>query len=252
MVDNLTAKSTMQADGSKPIIENATLPSMDDALRSASAEPRSRVPELGANLMGPSAQGQSANPPTNLMAPVPETVRTEQQSGQNVMRQLQPEEKYVQKYVRLRLRVENGALSLMGASAVEGPLVMEEHLHGPLVYEVGTDQTRLAIGSIPDLGICRSFPHPQPVPGQEGHHITAVSSDEFTVRVPQQQFAAVALPDVQVRVYRVKGGKPDLSTGSRSLPLRSTPELRQVAQLQGIHLDTLPDGVQTELMQALQ
>ena len=60
--------------------------------------------------------------------------------------------------MRLRLRVtESGRLRVVGAKAVEGPLV-DPKVVGGLAYEVTLAGQRLAAGGIPDVGERRSFP----------------------------------------------------------------------------------------------
>jgi hypothetical protein len=74
-------------------------------------------------------------------------------------------------YVRLRVLVENGELSVAG-------------------------------GRISDAGQWRSFPDPLGRPGLEGHHITEVLSYEIAVRVPAQELTMSALPKARITLYR--------------------------------------------------
>jgi hypothetical protein len=63
-------------------------------------------------------------------------------------------------YVRLRLRVTDGEMAVVGAKAVEGPLV-EPKLQGALAYEVTVGRKRVTAGGIADVGERRSFPDPE-------------------------------------------------------------------------------------------
>jgi hypothetical protein len=105
-------------------------------------------------------------------------------------------------YVRLRVLVENGELSVAGAKFVEGPLAPMETLHPGLAYEVMLGARRIAGGGIPDAGQWRSFPDPLGRPGLEGHHITEVLSYEIAVRVPAQELTMSALPKARITLYR--------------------------------------------------
>ena len=54
--------------------------------------------------------------------------------------------------VRLRLRVDRGRISVIGAHAVPGVANVPERLDYGLAYEINDGDKRLAVGSIPDVG----------------------------------------------------------------------------------------------------
>ena len=96
-------------------------------------------------------------------------------------------------YVRLRLRVTDGEISVVGAKAVEGPLV-EPKLQGALAYEATVGEKRVAAGGIPDVGERRSFPDPEGKGVMRGHHVEELKTYEVNVRIPKVQVSAAALP----------------------------------------------------------
>ena len=63
-------------------------------------------------------------------------------------------------YVRLRVLVQDGELSVVGAKFVEGPLAPMETLHPGLAYEMTLGARRVAAGAIADAGVWRSYPDP--------------------------------------------------------------------------------------------
>jgi hypothetical protein len=153
-------------------------------------------------------------------------------------------------YLRMRVRVEGGQLSVEDLRHVEGPLVADEPLHGDLAYEVVLGGRRLSSGAIPDAGTMRSFPHPDPAPGQEGHAFTPATSYEFVVRVPKEAVSARSLPRLDVRVYRVK--EPVPRTRSQDpLGERFPRELDEIGQIRGIRVEDLPKSAQAEARRAL-
>jgi hypothetical protein len=161
-------------------------------------------------------------------------------------------EKQPSGYVRLRLRVEDGEMSVVGAKAVEGPLV-ESKLQGALAYEVMLGTKRVAAGAIPDVGEKRSFPDPRGKGEMQGHHITPLTSYEVTVRVPKDQVSASALPRLEIALYRVKEELPvnrveRLAAGAMGPQFER--ELREVGRIKGIRPDRLAKPVRDEVTKA--
>ncbi len=156
-------------------------------------------------------------------------------------------------YVRLRLRLDAGRLSLAGARAVEGPLLQPVRLHAGLACEVTVAGRRVAVDSIPDLGVWRSLPAPGHPGGGErkGHHVAELDAFEFQVRVPRGDLPIGSLPDVRVAVYRCKGGAPSGEIGPGSIAEQFRRELREVASVDGVRLWELPADVQEELRDQL-
>lgn len=163
-----------------------------------------------------------------------------------------PPEGKEERYVRMRVRVQGDQMEVVGAWVVEGPLVRPEKLHAGLVYEVALGEKQVGLGSIPDAGVRRSFPPPEPIGEMKGHHIEEVPSYEFPVRVPQQELSVRGLPRLRISVYRIKGKVPERSPTDALLLDQFAEELRPVAELKGIRLKDLPEGVQEEIKNALE
>lgn len=156
-----------------------------------------------------------------------------------------------EQYLALRLRVENGEVSVVGIRAVDGPLTAPERLHGGLAYEVTRDQKRIETGSIPDSGVRRGFPNPEGGAEMAGHALFESRSFEFTARVRRHELSRAALPKTRVTIYRIKGEAPSMPLGPELLSVQFKQEVRQVAQLDGINPGKLPEALQKELAQAL-
>jgi hypothetical protein len=163
----------------------------------------------------------------------------------------EPAASATESYIRIRMRLEGGALSVQDIRKVDGPLVAHEELLGDLAYEVTVRGRRVASGSLPDVGVARGFPHPDPAPGQEGHKFVPALSHDVVVRVPSGAVSLKALPRVDVALYRVKEGPLPKTEDDEPLTARFEKELREVARLRGIDIDALPKDVQTEARRAL-
>ncbi len=151
-------------------------------------------------------------------------------------------------YVRLRLRLDGGHLSVAGARAVEGPLLQPVRLHAGLACEVVVEGRRVAVDSIPDLGVWRALPAPAAKGGpSSGHRVTALDAFDFHVRVPRVDLALATLPDLRVAVYRCKGDAPTAPIGPGTLAEQFRRELREVTRIEGVRLWELPPEVQEEL-----
>jgi hypothetical protein len=149
-------------------------------------------------------------------------------------------------YLRLRLHVENSELSVVEARKVDGPLIMPDTIDGNLAYEVTVGSNRIAAGSIADVGVNRSFPNPQGVPGQEGHFFVELPSYEFNVRIPRENLSPSTLPKAEVAIYRVKSPVKQ-SIGDKPLRSQFSNELREVARLKGIPVKKLSKPSQSEI-----
>jgi hypothetical protein len=144
-------------------------------------------------------------------------------------------------YVRFRVRVEDGEMTVVDSHLVESTLVQQSAVHGNFVYEITEGEKRLHLDSIPDLGVFRSFANPDGPPEQRRHHIYELSTYEFDVRVPVKELASAALPRVAIALYRVKDARPPMTAGVMPLSAQYQRELREVARLEGIPIQVLPE-----------
>jgi hypothetical protein len=155
-------------------------------------------------------------------------------------------------YVRLRLSVTDGVATIVGAQAVEGPLV-EPKLQGALAYEVTVGQRRVAAGGVPDIAERRSFPDPDGRGEMRGHHVEELSTYEVTVRVPKERVSAAQLPQLEVALYRLKEDLAEprverLAAGPIGSQFKR--ELREVGRMKGVRLDQLEVPVATQVRKA--
>jgi hypothetical protein len=152
-------------------------------------------------------------------------------------------------YVRLRLRLDRGRLSVAGARAVAGPLLQPVRLHTGLACEVMVAGRRVAVESIPDLGVWRALPEPGQGGGgpAPGHHVTELDAFEFQMRVPRDDLPLAVLADARVTVYRCKSDAPTDPIGPGPIAEQFRRELREVARVDGVRLWELAPEVQEEL-----
>jgi hypothetical protein len=192
---------------------------------------------------------------TNRMSPVPKKTGSGRQPRARPD-QVEPEPRRRPKsqepgYVRLRVHVEDGELSVQDITAVEGPLLEHTPLQGDLAYEVLVGGKRVASGSIPDIGAMRSFPHPDPARGQEGHYITPATSFDFLIRIPKDTATENNLRRMQIPLYRIKEGPLPQTEGPESLGELFEKELREVGRIKGVKIDELPKSAQVQARRAL-
>jgi hypothetical protein len=145
--------------------------------------------------------------------------------------------------------VENGKLSLAGATVVEGPLTQAPALHPGLAYEVMLGSRRIALGQVQDAGVWRGFPDPTGRPALSGHHITVVPSYEIAVRIPLAEISVAALRRARITVYRWSG-ETAATEGNRSLKARLGRRVETVGSMKGIRLDSLPKEEQNRVRSA--
>ena len=90
-----------------------------------------------------------------------------------------------EKYLRLNARLHEGEMSVQEVSEVEAPLLELDLSPCGFAYVVTLSDRRLAVGDLPDLGIRRSYPSPDPGDDLSRHHIAPAPETAFNVRVPE-------------------------------------------------------------------
>ena len=147
-------------------------------------------------------------------------------------------------YLVLRMRLYDGRLRVIDSQLMPGPLVADRALAGSHVYEVVVSGRMVHTGSLPDLGIQRSFVNPQATEGVEtGHHIAERKTVDFTVRVPAREVTPETLAQVEVVLLRVKSEVTVDRLDDEPVSRRFERELRPVARLSGLPNEALPDAI---------
>ncbi len=153
--------------------------------------------------------------------------------------------------VRLRLRITRGQVSVIAVHAVPGVLPAPERLDYGLAYEIRNGARRVALGSVPDVGMRRSYPDPQGRAGMQGHHLQELETIEVNLRLPQREFSAASLPKLQVQLFRMKGQPPAGAITAAPLAEQFKDHLRPVAELRGIDSAQLSPRLQGAVGAAL-
>jgi hypothetical protein len=229
MSDENAYQPGKQVEGAPPVVENPKLPSMEDA------EPRPKRIK-GEILMMPDKPGSQKGAKNMMGAPSVKGAAKKSAKGGDLPPQqpIKGSGKTSEKYLRLRVRVENGQMSVIDGHEVAGPLAEPTALPGSYAYEVTLGSQRLHAGSLPDLNVVRSFPNPNGPPAEQTHHTYEVPIYEFNVRVPSAAISASTLPQTEIALYRVKEPVRVMSLGRLSLADVHERELREVARMKGI------------------
>jgi hypothetical protein len=155
-----------------------------------------------------------------------------------------------EQYLRLRVRVDDGQLSIVDSQLVDGPLAQATAFQGRFAYEVTDGRRLLHAGSIPDLGTVRGFAHPNGTLEQQRHHTYELSTYEFDARVPVGLLRTAELANVSIALYRVKqpagpdAPHPPLST--ESLGVQREMRLREIGRVVGVPDAALPTDLQLQ------
>lgn len=239
-------KEEMQPDSTEAVSDNPKLPQMHEKeLRPSRIKGAEKLME------------EAPNPPKgakDYMAPAskrkPSAKKTRQPMADQEGRKTASRK--AESYLRLRIHVENGEMSVLDVKEVEGPLTMPDSIPSGFAYEVTLGANRVAVGAVPDLGAWRGYPRPQNSPGVTGqHHLTPMTDAEFNVRVPRTELSIAALPRTEIALYQVKEDVSDKPLRLSSLGEQFGRELREIARLKGIHVEKLPKPTQKKLRQAL-
>jgi hypothetical protein len=149
-----------------------------------------------------------------------------------------------EQYVRLRIRVRDGRLSVVDSHLVDGPLIPDKAFPGTSAYEVTIGDRLLHAGALPDLGVQRSFVDPNAPDDQRTHHFTERDVVEFSARVPAQELTPETIGEVSVSLLRVKGeARADVLSGER-LEAQFEREMRTVGELLGLPESVLPEEIE--------
>jgi hypothetical protein len=149
-----------------------------------------------------------------------------------------------ERYVRLRMRVRGDRLSVVDSHLVDGPLSQSTSFQGTNAYEVTYQDRLLHAGTIPDLGMQRSFPNPEGPADQRGHHLAPREVFEFSARVPADEVTAGTIGGIRVALHQVQ--EPTSAPRLAAAPLADQFEgrMRPVAELVGLPESALPERIE--------
>ncbi|HSK16329.1 MAG TPA: hypothetical protein VK915_09170 [Gaiellaceae bacterium] len=237
------------ARGAKPVVSNARLGQM------TAEEPAPKA--IGGKTLLMAARPAADTGKTKRMAPFAKAsvVRQAKKRPDMEKPKTRATARKADGYVRMRVRVVDGKMSVLDAKAVEGPLV-ESKLQGAVAYEVLLGDRRVAAGAAPDVGERRSFPDPKArTPEMRGHHVTPLRSYEVNVRVPKAEVSVAELPTLEVALYRIKEEIPAERAAPSALAAGAVGpqfqrELREIGRLKGIDPAKLEKGVAAQLRKA--
>lgn len=271
MAIEFAKKTEMKPDDTEAVVENSKLPLMGAKPLRASAKgaaemdvnakpgkgsmPAAKKGGAKAKAAGSKAKKGGDKFPDQVSSKDTarkSSARKTKASATAAAAQPHPEGSDAGSYLRMRVRVENGEMSVLDVREVDGPLAMPGHLPSGFAYEVTLGAKRVAVGGVPDLGEWRGYPSPKGPPELHGHHVTQLSEAEFNVRVPREEVSLSALPQTEITLYQVKEPAQNRPI-PRGLSLQAefTNEIREVARLKGINVDSLSKDAQKEFRRAL-
>lgn len=237
------AEEPRQGTTSEPIIEHSDLPAMGEV---APRPIRGRIRLMDEPVAAEVGGGRGEMPP------VPATLAAEAPTEGDYPPQVPVPTRAAGDsggYMRFHLRVDDGAMSVVAAKWVPGPLAAAAPMHGGLAYEVSLGQDQLSAGDVPDPGVRRGFVPPDEP--ERGHQVIEVPSYEFTARVPAERLSRVNLPDVQVAVYRLDASQVVHATNVQPLQAQAGHVAEEVARLNGIRMEELPTDARNNIEQVL-
>jgi hypothetical protein len=148
-----------------------------------------------------------------------------------------------EQYVRLRIRVEGDRLSVVDSHLVDGPLSQTTTFQGTNAYEVSYEDRLLHAGTIPDLGVQRSFANPAGPPEQRGHFLTSRDVYEFSARVPAQEVTPETIDRIRVRLHRVEEATSAAQLEAAPLAAQFQGRIQPTAELIGLPESALPERI---------
>lgn len=156
-------------------------------------------------------------------------------------------------YIRLRVHVDDGEMTVRDAKFVAGPLNKVGDLVTPgLNYEVKVRRRRVAVGDVPETTEWRGYPDPTGRPEMEGHHIVEQTSYDFTVRIPADQIDEDSLEDLSIDLFRWRGRGPGDHIDISELSKEPKTAVERLASLRGIESSSAGDRLEKGLKSAFE
>jgi len=153
-------------------------------------------------------------------------------------------------YVRFKIHVDSGKLSVTDIKSIQGPLIVSTAIIPGHVFEVLVRDESIIRGSLPDVGVRRSFANIDVPAPENRHHITILPNFDFFVRVPKNYVTREALPQFTIKLHKVQE-TPDQLTRAVPLIKHSGVLSTEIGHLDGIRLDELPELARPRLERIL-
>ena len=156
-------------------------------------------------------------------------------------------------YLRLRVRVENGNMSIVDARQVEGPLIQSSIIQNGYVAELLHNGNPVAVEAIADLGERRPYFDPgRALVEGAAHGSFDVPTAEFALRIPSGAMLFKNLPKAEIALYQIKDSSQPLRTrAGASLRTDYQSEVREVARLKGVNMTNLSKAAQASVKRVL-
>jgi hypothetical protein len=238
----------MDPDGA-PVVENPDLPSMSEP--SSSDVMGGSAVVAGGNVM--SEPPPHIDPGAGGDYPEMEPVRP---PGGRQDERGDPAGGHGPGYVRLVIDVEDGAMRVVDAAVVDGPLIQTD-LTGQMAYEALVRGRRVAADAFDDLSQQHAFAPPDDP--TVGHTVATTSRYQFVARIPLAEVTAADFADLEITLVK-PADTSRLAAQARAAPGASfeaaavqagddTPEI--VGRVQGVDLGTLRPGAADEVRRRL-
>src|SRR4029078_4211847 len=141
-----------------------------------------------------------------------------------------------------------GALTVLSAHEVPGPLAVQNALHTPYAYEVEVAGQRAAAESLQALTTSRSWPRP----GQVEHYVHHTPNVQFNVRIPHHELSVELMSKMRVTLYQFKDSSSKALLGRELIERQHARQVASVvARTSMMHIDTLAAPVSAALRQIL-
>lgn len=153
-------------------------------------------------------------------------------------------------YVRFKVHVENGKLSITGVKEIPGKLITTRPASPGHFYEVLIGDEPISLGFLPDIGVRRSFANIDASGIELRERISTQPSFDFFVRIPRAKVTEDTLPKMAIMVHKVQKMPVKLD---RSIPFIKNPGIisTKIGHLKGIKLNKLPKQVRPQLERIL-
>ena len=190
----------------------------------------------------------------NTMDPVPKASRKRPTPPEKLGEQMASEEPAQEEqgrgYFTIRISMVDGEMTARSAKFVEGPLTEEESVSPGLTYDAKIGRKRVAFGDVPDPIEWRSHPDPSARGERARHHVTELSSYEFTVRIPSEKVTEEAIEDLRVSLYRWRGQGPGEHISINELSSQPSVAIERLGVMSGLKVADAPITLKKELHQA--